>query len=134
MLLWKNSTKLGFKVYKMVKGKLVLTKSGVNGDYQHEKFQKSYRYYIQYPKTNPRYQEIQRQKDWKKRVQEIKRGVILENVTKIVEHQGYAFDIDDDDSHRKISDNLGMMMIKIAEKVSNHSFFRNYNSWDKSDM
>jgi len=112
---------------------MVKTESNVNGDYQHEKYTSGTKYYVMFAKDSLRY-DFLRQRNKIGDLETSKDGMYIEDVTKTVEHQGYAFDIDEDETHRTISEALGMMMIQIAEKVSNHSFFRNYNIWDKSEM
>lgn len=57
-------------------------------------------------------------------------------MTHIVEMDGWCFDIDDplDPIHgRVMSDKFGRMIMMIAQRLSNHSYFRNYSTQLKED-
>jgi hypothetical protein len=61
---------------------------------------------------------------------------IIEDVTHIVEMDGWCFDIDDplDPIHgRVMSEKFGQMIMMIAQRLSNHSYFRNYTMELKED-
>lgn len=58
---------------------------------------------------------------------------VVDDVTEIVKRDGYAFNIDIPEE-RIMSEKFGCMMMTIAQKVSNHSFFRNYPLELKQDM
>lgn len=137
-------------------GKMIPTKIIENTDQKHEQFQPDTTYIIKYPKTHKRYT------DWLVREQKIKeketkglnkngkkqnpfeiltfisigRKYVIEDVTKLVQYNGWTFDIDDPldpETGRVMSENFGRMIMMIAQKISNHSYFRNYSLELKQD-
>ena len=58
---------------------------------------------------------------------------VIEDVTADVENSGWTFDISDP-YDRILSEELGRMMMKIGNKLLNHSNFRNYSHDLKADM
>lgn len=57
---------------------------------------------------------------------------VVEDVTELVENAGWAFDIDDP-ADRRPSNELGNMIIRMADKILNHSNFKNYKQELKED-
>ena len=54
---------------------------------------------------------------------------VIEDVTHMVEMDGWCFDIDDPldpNTGRIMSEKFGRMIMMIAQRLSNHSYFRNY--------
>jgi len=111
---------------------------------------------IKYPKTHKRYLDWQDKLEKLKKKEEkglIKKGkkekpferpsfykigrdYVIEDVTKLVEYNGWTFDIDDPldpVTGRKMSENFGRMIMMIAQRISNHSYFRNYSLELKQD-
>jgi hypothetical protein len=90
------------------------------------------KYYIEYDKSNKRYAQLtEKNKDIKFYYEDDNK--VIEDVTADVEHSGWTFDISDP-YDRIISEELGRMMIKIGDKLLNHSNFRNYSQDLKNDM
>ena len=136
-------------------GHLIPTTIDENTDQKHEQYKKRTKYYIKYPKSHKRYSDwlIKIEKNKKKEEKGIKKSkkvtpfdkpnfykvtknYVIEDVTKIVEYNGWAFDIDDPldpQTGRVMSENLGRMIMIIAQKISNHSYFRNYSLELKQD-
>ncbi len=157
MYKWRNSSTNGIPVMKLLKdGKMVPTEIDETTDQKHEPFKKRTTYVIKYEKTNKRYS------DWMQKLEKIRkreekgivrkakpnnpfeqpkfisvgRKYVIEDVTKIVEYNGWAFDIDDPldpQTGRVMSESFGKMIMMIAQKISNHSYFRNYPMELKQD-
>lgn len=129
MFKWRNSSR-GLPVYKLQNGRLVLTKK-TDDESGHEKYKRGTRYFIKFPKTHPRYSK-ERPIGFKYYRQTSKE--VVEEVTQFVKDDNYAFDIDENPLERTMSNDFGKMMMLIAQKVSNHSFFRNYPLELKQEM
>ena len=153
MYKWRNSSTNGLPVYKINKsGKMVKTK--IFDTLQvHEPYEDGQRYCIKYPVNHKRVS------DWSKKLIKIQnkkqkgllkkekitdkpiyikqtKNFIIEDVTHIVEMDGWCFDIDDplDPIHgRVMSEKFGRMIMMIAQRLSNHSYFRNYSMELKED-
>lgn len=61
------------------------------------------------------------------------RDYIIHEVTYFVKKEGWAFDFDVVEE-RKITNEIGEMLLKIGRKLLNHSNFRNYDVELKNDM
>lgn len=150
MFRWRNSSTNGLPIMKMTRcGSLIKTRTYPDTIQLHEKYVEGVRYYVRYPKTHSRFLKWQkhvRKQEEKNQVSGMKaacktkgaerpiivrddsRGVV-EDVTHIVRNDGWCFDIDeplDPVNGRMISERFGMMIMQIAQKISNHSYFRNY--------
>jgi hypothetical protein len=138
MYKWRNSSTNGIPVMKLTKdGKMVPTEIDETTDQKHEPFKKRTTYVIKYEKTNKRYS------DWMQKLEKIRkreekgivrkakpnnpfeqpkfisvgRKYVIEDVTRIVEYNGWAFDIDDPldpQTGRIMSENFGRMIMMIA--------------------
>ena len=153
MYKWRNSSTNGLPIYKIFKnGKLVKTKT-FDTLQVHEPYEEGQRYCIKYPVDHKRVS------DWTKKLIKLEKKkekgllkkeritdkpiyikqtneFIIEDVTHIVEMDGWCFDIDDplDPIHgRVMSEKFGRMIMMIAQRLSNHSYFRNYSTELKED-
>lgn len=153
MYKWRNSSTNGLPIYKIYKnGKLVKTKT-FDTLQVHEPYEEGQRYCIKYPIDHKRVS------DWTKKLIKLEKKkekgllkkeritdkpiyikqtneFIIEDVTHIVEMDGWCFDIDDplDPIHgRVMSEKFGRMIMMIAQRLSNHSYFRNYSMELKED-
>ena len=153
MYKWRNSSTNGLPIYKIYKnGKLVKTKT-FDTLQVHEPYEEGQRYCIKYPVDHKRVS------DWTKKLIKLEKKkekgllkkeritdkpiyikqtneFIIEDVTHIVEMDGWCFDIDDplDPIHgRVMSEKFGRMIMMIAQRLSNHSYFRNYSTELKED-
>lgn len=153
MYKWRNSSTNGLPIYKIYKnGKLVKTKT-FDTLQVHEPYEEGQRYCIKYPVNHKRVS------DWTKKLIKLEKKkekgllkkeritdkpiyikqtneFIIEDVTHIVEMDGWCFDIDDplDPIHgRVMSEKFGRMIMMIAQRLSNHSYFRNYSMELKED-
>lgn len=153
MYKWRNSSTNGLPVYKLSKnGRLIKTKT-FNTLQVHEPYEPGQRYCIKYPITHKRLE------DWNNKIEKIQKKkekgllkkerltdkpifikktseYVIEDVTHIVEMDGWCFDIDDplDPVHgRVMSEKFGRMIMMIAQRLSNHSYFRNYTTELKED-
>lgn len=157
MFKWRNSSTNGLKIYKLTpKNRLIQTKIFPDTLELHEKYEEGVKYFVKYPKTHKRYSEwqekIKKQEDKNtklakhnpQKIKEVERPIfyketryeVVEDVTKIVKNDGWCFDIDDPldvKTGRVMSDAFGMMIMQIAQKISNHSYFRNYSLELKQD-
>ena len=88
----------------------------------HEEYRPGVRYFVEYGKDHPRYAE---QLDGGVQFYSETDDSVIEDVTSYVENSGWAFDIDDP-NERTMSNELGNMIIHMADKILNHSNFRNY--------
>lgn len=132
LLNWRNSAPNGIKVKKMIDGQLVETELRPDIPEGHEPFQEGTKYYIEYPKTDKRYIEVT-SKDKNIVFYYEDDDKVIEDVTADVENSGWTFDISDP-FDRILSEELGRMMMKIGDKLLNHSNFRNYPQDLKADM
>ena len=130
LLAWRNSGNSIYKVMKMVGNKVVPTEITQTPE-QHEKYEEGTNYVLVYPVTDKRYELViaKGAKFLKKYA-----GNVTEDVTEQVKNMGWAFDIDDPITDRKMSDKLGKMFMDIGNKLLNHSSFRNYDKELKDDM
>ena len=132
LLKWRNSAPANksFRVKKLIKSKLVDTEITDTPE-QHEKYQDGIKYFVEYPKTTE--WMLKRKRSNPINIYKETNTTIIENVTMEIEHNGWAFDYSRPED-RVITDNLGKMMIHLAEKLLNHSSFRNYKPELKEDM
>lgn len=152
MFRWRNSSTNGLPILKLTKsGRLIKTKTfdTIQG---HEPYVEGQCYCIKYPSNHKRVD------DWNKKLDKLSKKklktnreelptdrpiyikqtpeYIIEDVTHIVELDGWCFDIDDplDPVHgRVMSEKFGTMIMMIAQRLSNHSYFRNYSTEIKED-
>ena len=138
MYKWRNSSTNGIPVMKLLgDGKMIPTEIDESTDQKHEPFKPGTIYVIKYEKTNKRYS------DWMQKLEKIKRNeekgivkktnpkspferpkfikvgrkYVIEDVTKLVEYNGWTFDIDDPldpNGGRVMSEDFGRMIMMIA--------------------
>lgn len=95
----------------------------------HEEYRPGVKYFVEYGKDHPRYAE---QLDNGVQFYSETDNSVIEDVTAYVENSGWAFDIDNP-NERTMSNELGNMIIHMADKILNHSNFRNYKQELKED-
>lgn len=162
LLAWRNSDVNGFKVLKMVNGKLVQTCIDDTAE-KHEKYSDGMRYFVKIPKSIEKFKFIAtKQADLlgsnqnyfsaihskvKAQLEELTKNniipepklysqtkdYVIHEITYYVKKEGWAFNFDLVED-RIISNEIGETLLKIGRKLLNHSNFRNYSPELKEDM
>lgn len=162
LLAWRNSDVNGFRVLKMVNGKLVQTEIEDTAE-KHEKYVEGNRYFVKIPKsidklkfviTQPNDPKLNKQNYFtaihakvKDQLEELvkigklqepalysqTKDYIIHEITHYVKKDGWAFNFDVVEE-RIISNEIGEALLKIGKKLLNHSNFRNYSPELKDDM